>query len=220
MSETTENSEIHPIFFFRNTREHDSRILFFPSSQQILGTVLTGSKACGEIGKWRCAHTGIGLAVAVGPGGRCTVPGLHLQRVRSLLLAIEHHLREDLSGLPIDLEVILPFVPVAVHHVISDLKQDDTPFRTIIINLFPFLLITRCHLQHINKWFFPLVSTKFFIRVHTRFLGLQTKLSGGRMVKIVRVIRFIKIEKSLIWFVTGGRTWGEYTRTCSTCEIV
>lgn len=124
--------------------------------------------------KWRCAHTGIGLAVAVGPGGRCTVPGLHLQRVRSLLLAIEHHLREDLSGLPIDLEVILPFVPVAVHHVISDLKrksdhvENDTPFRTIIINLFPFLLITRCYLQHINKRFSSLVSNEvFFIRVHT-----------------------------------------------------
>lgn len=153
--------------------------------------------------KWRCAHTGIGLAVAVGPGGRCTVPGLHLQRVRSLLLAIEHHLREDLSGLPIDLEVILPFVPVAVHHVISDLKrksdhvENDTPFRTIIINLFPFLLITRCYLQHINK-FDSLLSflTKFFFFACIRFLGLETKLSGGRMVKIVGVIWFIKIEKS------------------------
>lgn len=68
-------------------------------------------------------HTGIRLAVAVGPGGRCAVPGLHFQRVRSLLLSIEHHLREDLPGLPIDLEVILPLVSVAVHHVISDLKR-------------------------------------------------------------------------------------------------
>lgn len=68
-------------------------------------------------------RTGVRLAVAVGPSGRCTVPGLHFQCVRSLLLPIEHHLREDLPGLPINLEVILSFVSVAVHHVISDLKR-------------------------------------------------------------------------------------------------
>lgn len=40
-----------------------------------------------------------------------------------MLLAIEHYFREDLTGLPVDLEVILALVPVAVHHVIRDLDK-------------------------------------------------------------------------------------------------
>lgn len=81
-----------------------------------------------------CTRTGVRLAVAVGPSGRCAVPGLHFQCVRSLLLPIEHHLREDLPGLPIDLEVILSFVSVAVHHVISDLKPNFPPLYTAVSN--------------------------------------------------------------------------------------
>lgn len=100
-------------------------LIFEFSNESILDAIelKSGSKACGEMYQGMYFHTGIRLAVAVGPGGRCTVPGLHFQRVRSLLLSIEHHLREDLPGLPIDLEVILPLVSVAVHHVISDLKR-------------------------------------------------------------------------------------------------
>ena len=100
-------------------------LIFEFSNESILDAIelKSGSKACGEMYQEMYFHTGIRLAVAVGPGGRCAVPGLHFQRVRSLLLSIEHHLREDLPGLPIDLEVILPLVSVAVHHVISDLKR-------------------------------------------------------------------------------------------------
>ena len=100
-------------------------LIFEFSNESILDAIelKSGSKACGEMYQGMYFHTGIRLAVAVGPGGRCAVPGLHFQRVRSLLLSIEHHLREDLPGLPIDLEVILPLVSVAVHHVISDLKR-------------------------------------------------------------------------------------------------
>ena len=76
--------------------------------------------------------TGIRLAVAVGSGGWRAVPGLHLQRVSALLFAIEHHLREDLAGLSVDLEVILPLVPVAVHHVIRHLKHDHRRLWIIV----------------------------------------------------------------------------------------
>jgi len=63
------------------------------------------------------------LAIAVGSRGRRSVSGFHLERVSALLLAIEHHFGEDLAGLPVDLEVILALVPVAVHHVIRDLDK-------------------------------------------------------------------------------------------------
>lgn len=63
------------------------------------------------------------MAVAVRSGGRRSVSGLHLQGISTLLLAIEHYFREDLAGLPVDFEVILALVPVALHHVIRDLDK-------------------------------------------------------------------------------------------------
>lgn len=65
------------------------------------------------------------MTVAVRSRGRCSVSGLHLQSVSSLFLAIEHYFCEDLAGIPVDLEVILALVPVAVYHVIRDLDKQD-----------------------------------------------------------------------------------------------
>lgn len=63
------------------------------------------------------------MAVAVGSRGRRSISGFHLEGVSALLFAIEHYFCEDLAGLPVDLEVILALVPVALHHVICDLDK-------------------------------------------------------------------------------------------------
>lgn len=171
-----------------------------------------------------CTHTGIGLAVAVGPSGRCAVPGLHFQRVRSLLLSIEHHLREDLPGLPINLEVILPFVSVAVHHVISDLKPDyPLLYITVSIIRVRFLLNNLWHAYRVTSNEINYFSLRFckLLFVYVGFPRWKTKLSSRQMVKIVRVIWFIKIEKSYMichrWTYVSGIRWPIYTSQTNTC---
>ena len=58
---------------------------------------------------------------AVGSGRGSSVTSLNLQSEGSLLLPVKHLLGEDLPGLGVDLEGVLPLVPDAVHDVVVDL---------------------------------------------------------------------------------------------------
>lgn len=68
------------------------------------------------------------LVVGVGPRRGCSVAGLHLQRVRPLLLSVEHHLREDFPSLHADLEEVLAFVPRRIHYVVVHLERTGDLF--------------------------------------------------------------------------------------------
>lgn len=95
-------------------------------------------------------------------------------------------------------------------------RRCTLPFQTI--NGVRFLLNNLWHAiitsNQINNP--PLRFYELFIRVYRIGFALETKLSSRRMVKIVRVIWFIKIEKSYMichrWtYVSGIRWWPIYT---------
>ena len=77
--------------------------------------------------------TCVGKAVAVGPGRRGSVAGLHFQSVRCLFLAIKHDLGEDFARLLVDLEVIFAFVTRRVHDPVIHLIGDSFPCYYYII---------------------------------------------------------------------------------------
>lgn len=65
--------------------------------------------------------TRVGLVVAVGSGRGRSISSFHFQGVSSLLLSIEDHFGEHLTGLHVDLEELLALVPRRVHNEVVHL---------------------------------------------------------------------------------------------------
>ena len=98
--------------------------------------------------------TCIGSPSAVRSGRGGSISSFNLQGKGSLLLPVKHLLGEDLPGLGVDLEGVLPLVPDAVHDVVIHLVVWEGP---ILVNgIDPEISIVYDHAQNYLKSIFAL----------------------------------------------------------------